>query len=314
MDYNKKLDAEVLDFIARTAEFSPADAVSASIPQQREYYNTLCRSFHAGHPDGVTTTDQTIASVPCRVYTTGPFDPQSDPTVIYFHGGGYVVGDLDSHDDVCAEICARANLRVVSADYRLAPEHLHPAAFEDCWAVFKSISKETQGPIVLAGDSAGGNLAAAVSHHARDAGLPVQGQVLIYPSLGGDCTLGSFQEHANAPMLTCADMEFYLDIRLNGPRPTGDVRFAPLSDNSFDGLPMTMIASAECDPLCDDGKAYRDVIQSAGGRAIWFNDLGLVHGHLRARHMSVKSRDSFDRIVTAIEHFSRENWPYDDVT
>lgn len=310
MDYSTKLDAEILEFIATTASYYPDDAVDASIAQQREYYNALCRAFHAGHPLGVTTLDSNIRDVPCRTYSIGPFDSATDPTVIYYHGGGFVVGDLDSHDDVCAEIAVRTKTRVISVDYRLAPEHKHPAAFNDCWAVFDVISDAVQGPIVLAGDSAGGNLAAAVSHHARNTGRPIAGQVLIYPSLGGDFTKGSFVEHAHAPMLTCADMEFYLDIRLDGPRPMEDIRFAPLSDTRFDNLPMTMIASAECDPLCDDGQSYCDAITQAGGKAIWFKDAGLVHGHLRARHTSEKSSASFDRIIAAIKHFSTKTWPY----
>ena len=123
--------------------------------------------------------------------------------MVYLHGGGFVVGGLHSHDDVCAEIRSRTGLAVVSVDYRLSPEHQHPAAFEDACSVVSVLP----GPLVLVGDSAGGNLAAAAAHARRDP--RILGQVLIYPGLGGDRQAGSYVTHANSPMLTTADLDFY---------------------------------------------------------------------------------------------------------
>lgn len=231
---------------------------------------------------------------------------------MYCHGGGFVLGGLDSHDDVCAEICAQTGYRVVAVDYRLAPEHGHPAAFEDAWSVLIWI-KDTYGPgIVLAGDSAGANLCAAVAHHARGRSEAILGQVLIYGAFGGDADRGSYLEHAQAPMLTRQDILYYMDVRTPGAVPQDDPRFSPLQDSDFSGLPPTVLVTADCDPVRDDSRDYRDRILEAGGKAHWINEPGLVHGYLRARHSVGRARDSFERISIAIEALGQGIWSYED--
>jgi acetyl esterase len=305
-DYGVLLDDEIWAYMRRSDEFYPPDAVGLSIEDQRAVYNKMCAAFHQPHPDGVQTWDVTIGGVPCRRYEVGA----SDITVIYYHGGGFVVGGLDSHDDVCAEICARSGYRVISVDYRLAPEVTFPGCFNDAYGAFQAIAAEYAGGIVLAGDSAGGNLAAAVAHHARGRiNGRIKGQVLIYPGLGGDPEQGSYTRHANAPQLTVADMAFYQRVRSGGEPPKGDPRYAPLHDMDFSGLPPSVMITAECDPLSSDGEAYRDAILAAGGQAMWIEEPGLVHGYLRARVMSQKAAASFDRIVGAISALGAGDWP-----
>ena len=219
--------------------------------------------------------------IPIRRYALRGNAPQA--TIVYYHGGGFILGGLDSHDDICAELCAGTGFEVLSVDYRLAPEHLHPAAFDDARAVFEWAAATNDLPIVLCGESAGGNLAAAVAHATR--GHPGQaiGQVLIYPTLGGDTSAGSYVEHAEAPMLTSRDFEFYRHVRAGNAYWSSDPTFAPLCDNDFSGLPPTVVITAECDPLSSDGEAYRDRIVAAGGRAWWHEEPRLVHSFLRAR-------------------------------
>jgi acetyl esterase len=305
-DYDTLLDAEMRAYLARTDGFYPPDAVDLTIAEQRAVYDGMCAAFHAGRPLGVTVTDEGHGGVPCRRYETG----EARATVVYFHGGGFVVGGLHSHDDVCAEICDRTGYRVVSVDYGLAPEVPFPGCFNDAWAATQAIAARWQGDLVLAGDSAGGNLAAAVAHHARGTGLAIAGQVLIYPSLGGDMSRGSYVTHADAPQLSTRDMAFYQKIRTGGLAiAKGDPRFAPLRDRDFSGLPATVIFTAECDPLSSDGEAYRDVLLDAGGNAIWIEEAGLVHGYLRARTMASKAGASFDRIVAALKALGAGTWP-----
>ena len=171
MGYDSLIDAETWAFIRETEASFPPDAAVRDIAEQRRLYDEMCRAFFRGYPPGVTAEDRPVAGVPCRIY------PGDAPTVVYFHGGGRIHGGLDSHDDVCAEIRARTGLRVVSADYRLLPEHHRDAGFEDCRAVARALASE--GPIVLAGDSAGGTFAAAVAHALRGEQLHILGQVLL---------------------------------------------------------------------------------------------------------------------------------------
>lgn len=306
-DYDKLIDAETWAFIRKTAELYPDDAVDLDIEGQRRVYDAMSAAFSAPRPDGIHVEDLSADGVPVRVYTAG----EPVVMVVYLHGGGFVVGGLESHDDVCAEICAGTGYRVVSVDYRLSPEHKHPAAFDDAWMAVNWAVRQYACPLVLAGDSAGANLAAAVSHHARGKLKRIRGQVLVYPGLGGDPTAQSYSEHANAPMLTAADLDFYKGIRTNGPPPENDPTYAPLHDTDFSDLPATVIFTAECDPLASDGPAYRDAIQGAGGRAHLFEEAGLVHGYLRARNMSARAANSFERIVLAIEALGQDIWTYE---
>jgi len=310
-DYTKLIDAETWAFIERTNSYYPPDTIDYTIDQQRAIYDRMCREFFAGYPDGVKAENRTIAApsheIPVRIYRISS-DPKA--VVVYYHGGGFILGGLDSHDDVCAELCARTGYDVVSVDYRLAPEHLHPAAFDDALAAFEWAAKNYTQPILLCGDSAGGNLAAAVSHATRGHVRRPVGQVLIYPGLGGDQSGGSYVTHAEAPMLTMRDLVFYKDIRTGGADVSSDVTYRPLADADFSHLPQTVIITAECDPLSSDGEAYAARVTAAGGKASWHEEPGLVHGYLRARHTVGRARESFTRIVDAVRVLGQGGWAY----
>jgi acetyl esterase len=305
--YRTLLDAEVWAFIEEGERYYPPDAVDLSIADQRRVYDRMCTAFDQGRPEGVSVSDTAFGSVPCRVFT-----PAGTPngTMFFCHGGGFVVGGLDSHDSICAEFCDSADLRVVAVDYRMSPEHPHPDDFNDAWAAFEAVAAAFDGPIVLCGDSAGGNLAAAVAHHSRGRlDGRITGQLLIYPGLGGDWSKGSYVEHAEAPGLTTRDMEFYMNIRSSGQDKTGDATYAPLHDTDFSGLPATVVITAQCDPLSSDGEDYRDAVNAAGGQAIWIEEAGLVHAYLRARVMSQKAGDSFARMITSLKSLNKGALP-----
>ena len=300
-DYQSLIDAETWEFIRASEAAYPPDTASLDVAGQRRIYDAMCRRFFQGYPEGVSAQDRSIAGVACRSY------PGRQPTVIYLHGGGFVVGGLHSHDDVCAEIRGRTGLSVMAVDYRLAPEHLHPAAFDDALAVTRAIA--AFGPVILAGDSAGGNLAAAVSQALRGTGL-VRGQVLIYAGLGGDIDAGSYLEHADAPMLTRADVAFYAGIRFSAAPIAPDETASPLQAIDFAGLPPTVAIFAQCDPVADDSRHYARRIAAAGGRAHWLEEPGLVHGYLRARSSVARAAASFGRICDAISALAAGEWPY----
>lgn len=305
-DYDQWLDDEVKAYLARCDALYPPDAINLDIPGQRRVYDDMCAAFDRGRPASVSVTDQDYGGVSCRRYEP---EAESNGTIVYYHGGGFVVGGLDSHDSICAEICENSGVRLVAVDYPLAPEHRYPEDFDAAWDAYVAIRDAFAGPIVVAGDSAGGNLAAAVSHKGRQEAKLPDGQLLIYPGLGGDMSLPSYSEHAFAPQLTRADIEFYMSIRFGGDRPDPDPHFAPLSARSFAGLPPTISITAECDPLTSDSDEYVNRILAAGGQALWINEAGLVHGYLRARGMSKRAADSFRRICSGLRSLTGGQWP-----
>ncbi|KQZ93912.1 esterase [Mesorhizobium sp. Root157] len=309
-DYKKLIDAETWAFIDRTNSYYPPDAVDLTIAEQRVIYDRMCRGFFAGYPDNVTAKTSAISTpthdIPIRIYRAG--EAGNAAVVLYFHGGGFILGGLESHDDVCAELCGRTGFEVVSVDYRLSPEHVHPAHFDDAMSAFEWATRVYSCPVVLCGDSAGGNLAAAVSHATRGHKVKPAGQVLVYPALGGDMSRGSYVRHAEAPMLTTRDVRYYEHVRTGGADHTGDIAMAPLADANFAYLPPTVIFTAGCDPLASDGEAYRDHVVAGGGLAFWFDEAGLVHGYLRARHTVGRARASFTRIVGAVRALGQGAW------
>ncbi len=295
-------DPEVLEFITRTDIFYPTNAVEHTIAEQRGFYDRMCAAFRQPRPAGVTVTDATIdgpgGPIPQRRYVPENAGPV---TVVYFHGGGFIVGGLESHDDVCAEIAAGTGCPVVSVDYRLCPGHIHPAAYDDSLATARAALAE--GPVILAGDSAGGNLAAAVAQTLK--GAAIKGQVLIYPGLGGDVLgLPSYTECAEAPMLPTRDIRYYRTVRSGGPVPEDDPAFFPLAANDFNGLARCFISAAGVDPLRDDGVEYVRRLVGAGVEAYCAVEPQVPHGHLRARTTSHRAREAFGRILDAIREFA----------
>ena len=311
--YRELLDSETVSFIDETAELFGSGKDDIGIDRLRANYNRLCAGFHPGRPEGVTSTDQQIDAgshaIPIRVYSFGSHEP-GDPAIVFYHGGGFAVGNLETHDDVCAGICLATGCKVIAVDYRLAPEHPHPAAANDAMAAFRWACDHFPGPLLVTGDSAGGNLAAVVSHAARRFPRSVTGQVLMYPVLGNDYSKGSFIEHAGAPMLTLADIKLYDKMRLNGAEVPDDFKFAPMVDPDLAGLPPTVVISAEYDPLRDDSREYAEAVTKAGGRAVWIDEPGLVHGFLRGRHTVSRAGESFDRMTAALVALGKGEWPY----
>lgn len=282
-------DPQVLAFIAATEAAYPAETNTAGPSENRRYYDEMCAVFRGPRPDGLPVRDQQIAGVPCRIY-----GEDSPLFVLYLHGGGFVVGGLDSHDDICAELADACGLQVIAVDYRLAPEHVWPAPLVDAQAVWRAQSR----PGIVMGDSAGGLLAAALSLSERDGNTP-QGQVLIYPGLGGTGSAPSYIENAEAPLLRSNDVAAYHHL-LHGTDPVTDPYAQPLQVADLHGAPPAFIVSADVDPLRDDAKGYAQRLQQAGNRVAYRNEMQLPHGYLRARRSCDRARISFQAIVAAV--------------
>ncbi len=173
------LEPGIRAFMIAGERFYPPGAINFTMAEQRAFYDRYAAHFRKPRPSGVLTSDFATGSIPCRLYRKAGITKA--PVLLYLHGGGYMLGGLESHDDICAEICDGAAVDVVSVHYRLAPEHPFPAAFDDTLAVYNHLTGLYRG-LVIGGDSAGGNLAAAACLKLRDEGgkMPA-GQVLIYP-------------------------------------------------------------------------------------------------------------------------------------
>lgn len=290
----------ILAFLKRCDEFYPPDAVTATVAQQRRYYDALCAEFSPPLPEGLTKEDGAIdGRVPIRRYR--PAQVRTETMLLYIHGGGFVVGSLESHDAICAEIAARVGAEMVAVDYRLAPEHIWPAQTDDCRAVLLSLLGDGR-KVVLIGDSAGGNLAAGLTLQARDEGWRgVVGQALIYPALGGDLISGSYEEMADAPGLSTADVAYYRSVL---QAPQNDTIAYPLLEDDFRGLPPTFITVAHFDPLRDDGRKYAARLLESGIN-VWFREEPqMVHAWLRARDMSNGARDGFSALCVAVSRLA----------
>jgi acetyl esterase len=290
----------ILAFHKRCEDFYPADAVDADITQQRAWYDALCAAFDAPPPAGMVKGNGLVAErIPVRRYR--PATVKTATRLFYIHGGGFVVGSLDSHDAICAEIAEAAGAELVSVHYRLSPEHVWPAAFDDCWAVLVDLLLEPH-PVVVIGDSAGGNLAAGIVLKARDEGLKgIVGQALIYPGLGGDLVSGSYQDMAEAPGLSTADVAYYREIY---QAPEDAVHAFPLRSQNLAGLPQAFITGAYFDPLRDDARAYAARLVLSGVPVEYREEKQMIHAWLRARFMSDGAKAGFAALCDAVRRMA----------
>jgi acetyl esterase len=242
--------------------------------------------------------------LPVRVYT--PEGEPPFPIVVWFHGGGWVVGTLDTYDPLCRALAAAVPAVVVSVGYRLAPEHPWPAAVEDAYAATLWASRNAAGlggaqdRLAVAGDSAGGNLAAVVALGARDRGGPaIAFQLLVYPALDAAADTASWRDHAEGFHLTAAGMRWYWDHYLGGA--DGQAPDAsPLRAAFLGGLPPALVIVAEHDVLRDEGEAYAARLAGAGVAATATRYPGMVHGFFRWRAVTATADTALAEAAAAL--------------
>jgi len=245
-------------------------------------------------------------ALPVRIYT-----PQAAgvpaPAVVYFHGGGWVIGSLETHDNLCRAIANRARAVVVSVDYRLAPEHRFPAAAEDCYAAAHWVAGHgaeigVDGErIAVAGDSAGGNLAAVVALMARNLGGPaLRQQTLIYPVTDADFDTRSYRDNAEGYMLTRDAMRWFWDHYVPDTERRSDAYASPLRAEKFGELPRALVLTAEYDPLRDEGEAYGARLRDAGVSTEMSRYDGQIHGFASMLDMLDAGKRAVDQIGAAL--------------
>ncbi len=203
-------------------------------------------------------------------------------TIVWFHGGGWVLGSLDTHDTMCRLLAQASGLEVVAVAYRLAPEHPFPIPLEDCWAALRHVARERSGPLVVGGDSAGGNLAAVCALRARDFGLRLSAQVLVYPVCDHDFDTGSYIDRGDeGTLLGRREMEWFWDHYLPEVAARDDPRASPLRWNDLSGVAPAILVLAGHDPLLDEGRAYADRLHAAGVSLSMRCDADMIHAYFQ---------------------------------
>ncbi len=306
-DAHETIDPGMLAFYKALSAKTPAGSEHWPLDRQRATWNAVCAEFRAPYPDDIDVIEVNANGVACRLFKPKTADPY--PSVIYGHGGGWVLGGPDTHSDMCAELAEAAQCGVLLLDYRLAPEHPYPAQLEDSLRAWRWVREQgaahgmDASRIIAAGDSAGGQMSVALALALRDLGLPpLQGMVLIYPVLGASMETASYIRNANAPCLTRDEMKFFLESFL-GPQGSPawrDEKAVPLLAQSLEGLPPAFITVAAHDPLYDDGVMFQERLLAAGIPSTLRREPALAHSYMRARHHSAPAMEGFKAIAEAL--------------
>ena len=288
------VDPAVANLLALIESSGYPQIVDGTPEQARAGIRALMTLMAPSSIELASVADATVAdTIPVRVYRPAVEGPV--PTIVYIHGGGFVIGDLDTHDGVCRLLCRDTDAVVVSVDYRLAPEHRFPAAVEDAYAALRDIAEHIDqyggdaGRLAIGGDSAGGNLSAVCAQLARDEGLPgglaLKAQLLVYPAVDMLGDYPSREENASGYFLTLEDMhwfaEHYLGKTEEEARAHGlefEPRLSPLHAKTLEGLPPAVVVTAEYDPLRDEGNRYAAELDKAGVPVRHQQFAGLIHG------------------------------------
>jgi acetyl esterase len=247
--------------------------------------------------DVAQVADTEVAGVPVRSYDPRPGDAL--PVLVYLHGGGWVIGSRDSHDGVCRALANRVPCRVLSVEYRLAPEHRFPAAVDDAWAVTRAVLESERVPVAVGGDSAGGNLAAVMALRARDAGHPLALQLLVYPVTDSSPTTESYRRCAEGYGMTGRDMEYYWSLYM-GEADRAHPDASPLRAPSVAGVAPAHVTVCEYDVLHDEGVAYAERLRAEGVPVTLRDADGMIHGFIRMSARIDRARVAWDDCAAAL--------------
>jgi acetyl esterase len=238
--------------------------------------------------------------IPARRYV--PADPAA--VILWIHGGGWVICDLDTHDAMCRLLAIESGCEVIAIDYRLAPEHPFPAPLDDCWDALRWVAGQAgELPVIVAGDSAGGNMAAVCALRARDRGGPELAlQVLVYPATSGDLTSPSCDKYGEGrdTFLTVAEMEWFWAHYVGDASDDSGPELRPLRAQDHSSLPPTIIVTAEYDPLRDDGLAYAKALQNAGVAVTHHHYDDVVHAFFSLVNMLDRGNEAVAQVGAEI--------------
>lgn len=305
------LDPQVKALLEGMAENPAPRIIDVPVRDGREMYRGIAATLDLQGVAIGKVEDRNIpgpaGEIPVRIYTPVAAGSDALPVLVYYHGGGWVIGDLETHDALCRTLANEAGCKVVAVDYRLAPEHVFPAAVDDCYAALKWV--EANGAsigvdatrIAVAGDSAGGNLAAVVSQVAKvEKGPRIALQLLIYPVTDTDVDRGSYKENESGYFLERDGMIWFFDHYLKGA-DRDDPRVAPLKAASLAGLPPAYVVTAGFDPLRDEGRAYAEALKAAGVPTEHVNYDGMIHGFFNLQGVLDVGREAVKSAAKALK-------------
>lgn len=302
------LESGIADYVARLRQELTGAPLPVTPEDRRAWFSIRGQKFRLPLPDNIELIDHFVCApgreIPLRRYR--PTGASLPPVVVYFHGGGWVSGDISTHEGITSYMAAESGAEVISVHYRRPPENPYPAAFDDClyvlrWAIDNAERLQLDGGrVVVAGDSAGGNLAAALAIAARDDGGPVlRAQVLIYPVLDADPNRPSYLAKRD-PFLLRENMIYYLNAYLQGRLELTDPRAVPFRVKDPSGLAPAYIIGADHDPLLDEAVDYAERLRRAGVATELRVPAGTIHGFLRARQYSELARREFSAMCAFV--------------
>jgi len=286
------LDPQARALLNRVAAAGRPTMDQLSAPDARLAYRESRVPLQPPPPEVAATADRDVpgphGAIPVRIYRpAGTNASDVLPALVYFHGGGFTVGDLDTHDSLCRSLCNAGRCAVVSVDYRMGPEHKFPKAIDDCVAATQWTAEHAEelhidaNRLGVGGDSAGGSLAAVVALSARDTGNPkIVFQLLIYPTTTFHHDTPSTQELAEGHLLTYSLIKYFREQYLNGPTDRDDWRASPLLAPDLSRLPPAHILTAGYDPIRDEGEAYAKKLKAAGVNVKYVCYDGMIHGFI----------------------------------
>jgi acetyl esterase len=278
-----------------------------SVADARRFYLER-RFFTQPDPPAVSRlrslqADGAAGPIPLRLYepVLTSAAAGASPVLVYFHGGGWVIGDLDTHDVLCRQLCVASGVAVLSVDYRLGPEQRFPAAFDDCLAATRWVRREAVAlgldatRLAIGGDSAGGNLAAAVAIALRDGGDPAPAfQLLIYPATDMRALAPSHRHNGQGYLLTADTIAWYRGHYIEDPADWADWRASPLLAPDHRGLPPALVLTAGHDPLRDEGLQYADALSAAGNQARYVCFERQIHGFITMSRVLGEAQTAID--------------------
>lgn len=301
------LDLQADALLKQAAEQGAPDFADLPPVQCRAFFKDFIATVDAPLAD-VQVTNQSIAGpggeVALRIFTP-KHGPSIKPVLMYFHGGGWVIGGLDEYQGVCSQLAQQSGCVVVSVDYRLAPEHPFPAPVEDCYAALEWVADNAAGlgvdasRLAVCGDSAGGNLATVMALFSREnEGPKIAYQALLYPATAvEDGRFDSYLENAEGYFLTKRTMKYFVD---HYQPDLSDYRAAPLNAEDLSGLPPALVIVAGYDPLRDEGKAYAQRMMQAGVPVVLTEYAGMIHGFFSMSAVLDASRQAVSQVATAV--------------